>query len=187
MTTDEYADVLRKCENLISMEEGLNFIDMLQPDEVGVCIAFSSLRTVSGVMEQKFKNMKIQCQRINISSNTALSANDMVKEHTNPRWMELYYWSQLAKQNPDGIFEIDIKNGDKHYQTIICYEADGHAKGVKDHNFRNVIRKMMNAVDLHRCYNRDSAIKKDSDAAYTVRSNLKTGVGGYVSDDINSF
>ena len=62
MTTDEYADVLRKCENLISMEEGLNFIDMLQADEVGVCIALSSLRTVSGVMEQKYKNTKIQCQ-----------------------------------------------------------------------------------------------------------------------------
>lgn len=178
-----FRDMLAECESLISMEEGLNLVEMLPPDELGCRVAQSALRSVCEVFAARTGDVTTW-MRVNISGSQSLSSNAEITQVTRPEFPRLFYFDKLSNQNPDGLFSIEIKraSGASTLKTVISYEADGMAKS-EPKEYRNLLRKMSQAVDLHRCWqsNSSSAV---STSAYTIRSNLKNGVGAYSNTDL---
>ena len=55
-----FRDMLAECESLISMEEGLNLVEMLPADELGCRVAQSALRSV---MNYRAISIRLYCGR----------------------------------------------------------------------------------------------------------------------------
>lgn len=177
-----FRDMLAECESLISMEEGLNLVEMLPADELGCRVAQSALRSVCEVFAARTGD-DTTWMRVNISGSQSLSSNAEITQVTRPEFPKLFYFDKLSNQNPDGLFSIEIKraSGAPTLKTVISYEADGMEKSVPK-EYRNLLRKMSQAVDLHRCWQSNSS-SATSTSAYTIRSNLKNGVGAYGNTD----
>ena len=160
----KYTDLVDWSWEQIDIERLLNQTEMVERDELGVCMFSHGLQCVQEGCRQ-MPEISLTWSRINSGGTDVLKTNKKISELTNGTWQKLMPWGLINETlKPDGLFSIQFQNTSR--RIIVQYESDGTSK--QSDEFLSVLTKFMQGVEVQREV--DSVHERRP--SYQVRANL---------------